>query len=206
MFSQFLRYAILATISTCVTFAQIYTYANVSSDGTNLYATGVMDGNGWPGTSYQHTYTVEPSLTSPDWRHSWNYCSHQYPSASYFYVSCEAVLPIIEEGSYSADITETAVCSLAGRFISWTDPIPITARRATTFYQGCYYYGLGCACPQLACTSGTPTCPSGSAVSGATCTPYMGANWLVLTFFGGPPECFPVGIGFTALPPGGPCN
>ncbi len=204
------RCAILAILhASCVgaSFAQIYIYANASTDGTNLYVTGVMDGNGWPGTNYQHTYTVEPSLTSPNWRYSSAYCSGQYASASYFNVSCEAVLPIVEEGSYSADINETAVCSFAGLFISWPDHIPITVRYATTYYQGCYYSGIGCACPQLACTNGTtPTCPSGATVSGMTCTPYMGANWLVATFLGGPPECFPVGIGFNALPPGGPCN
>jgi len=206
MFNKFLRLAILATISTCVTFAQIYSYANAPSDGTNLWATGVMDGNGWPGTDYQHTYTLEPSLTSPTGRYNSSYCSDQYPSSSYFYESCEAGLPIIEEGSYSADITETAVCSFAGVFFNWPASIPINIGKAITYYKGCIYSGVGCACAQLACTSGTPTCPSGGALSGPTCTPYMWANWLTASFFGGPFECFPIGIAGTWQPPGGPCT
>jgi hypothetical protein len=205
--STFLKYTILATISIGVTFAQVYTYANASSDGTNLYVTGVMDGNGWPGTNFQHTYTVAPSLRSPNGRYSSSYCGGQYSSGSYFDVSCEAVLPVIEEGSYSADITETAVCSFAGLFITWTDLIPISARNATTYYQGCSYYGLGCTCPKTACTGGTtPTCPNGFTISGPTCTPYMWANYSVMTFFGFDVVCYPVGISGNALPPGGPCT
>lgn len=183
--STFLKYAILATISIGVTFAQVYTYANASSDGTNLYVTGVMDGNGWPGTNFQHTYTVDSSLTSPNGRYSSSYCGGQYSSGSYFNVSCGAALPIIEEGSYSADITETAVCSFAGLFIDWPDLIQIDIRYTTTFYTNNDGGTIWCTYHSLACTSGTPTCgvipaPVGVGIFFPPCPAIARSSWLVV--------------------------
>jgi len=100
-----------------------YAYTNGSSDGYNVWVTGVIQNQPCCGPSAIHTYSQVVSITSPSGRS--NNCSFSYdnPAGQYVSYQCETTLSLtgsngaVEAGNYALGGYQQAVCSVAGTFL-----------------------------------------------------------------------------------------
>jgi len=192
-----------------------YTYNNESSDGTNVYATGVIQSSAWYGAlDAVHTYSQSVRITSPSGRTNSCGFSNPAPATQAVNYQCEAVLPVedgsdYETGDYNIVGQQTAVCSQVGTFTNVPFQIPLSIYLAQTYLQGGYAVSGGCYYPSLACSSGTPTCSEGWTLGfGSSCSYYAWAKCIVYKLGSGPnsnpPICTKVGFAGGATGPG-PC-
>jgi len=121
------------------------TYTNISSDGINLYAVGIMQAassnmefcNAQNCVSPTHTYTQSLTLKSPSGRT--NSCSFDYPisASQQFNGSCEGALAFSDEGgTWTVGGNQAAVCSFGGQFYNE----PITMNLPLMHIKAYYYY------------------------------------------------------------------
>jgi hypothetical protein len=100
-----------------------YLYTNTSTDGTNIYLSGVIQADGWY-LSYgaTHTYSQYLRLTSPTGRSSSCSFNSPQPASQSAYYQCQTALSLTnyagssEPGDYAIGGYQQAVCSQAGLF------------------------------------------------------------------------------------------
>ena len=125
----------------CIANAQtVSTYTNQSTSDGVLYSTSVMQTNGWNVPSAFHTYTQYVTITSPTGRSNDCYVSNQVPAEQAYDQTCDTSLSLydgsgnFDGGSYSGTGTQTADCTVVGRFADVPVQLQAGAQRINAYY------------------------------------------------------------------------
>ncbi len=183
----------------------IDTYENSSSDGTYLYATGVVQYVPSYGCSMcasaNHSYTQTVTIRSQSGGSGgYNQCYLQTSASNAENLQCEAIATIDPNaGLYTIEDDPVAICSEIGTFLN-TKLIDYIAI-AISFTQTTPWPMLGPTCPQTpACLPGTTSRCSPTEVitlPGNVCYNYY-QTWLVMVNG----SCLPIGSSVAADGPG----
>jgi hypothetical protein len=205
---QWLLAAAIVCVSASAQEYSIDVYTNLTTDGTNVYATGVLQYS--PGSNCSmcatafHQYQETGQLTSPSGRSAYCNNSAGVGAGSSENLQCSTELALnTDYGNYQMTFNPVATCSVIGVFLS-TVMQPVINVKVTTTYFGPNLPGnpVFCNYPTGACTPGTtPTCgpPHLTAFAFPSCYSYIRSSWLVVNG-----SCT-ASIDFAAGD-GGPCN
>jgi hypothetical protein len=192
-------------------------YTTPSFDGSNVYATGVIQYGVSPGCTMcmiaYHTYADTITITSPSGRQASCNFNQGAAASQPQNLQCEASLGVdsapgvADLGDWSIEAQPSVYCSIMGWLISQGTIIDIISHLGvtTTYYAGCSGTWYSCNCKWLACSSGIPTCQNtGVGLNLGSCSPYMVATYLVF-YIGGVPICAPP-VGTASGKSSGPCS
>ncbi len=154
-------------------------YTTPSSDGTNVYATGVMQvsssspnacGAQGQCPTIIHTYKQTVTITSPSGRTGSCSFNFQQPSTSPFNGQCEAALAISgETGDFTVQDNQIAICALVGEFLNGVINFPIGISLTATNYKQSFASKSSCVY-SVDCDA-TPTCGAAQGYANVTASP-----------------------------------
>src|ERR1022692_4077619 len=143
-------------------------YTTPSTDGTNMYVTGLMQVDmanapvceepSNPCARANHTYTQTVKITSPSGRTASCNFQSAYPALTAVNLRCEASLAIDgEDGTYTSSDDQQADCTIAGEFLYAVTPLQNPLIYIVAYYRR--VVGVGVVAYYTRCNPNT-ACPS----------------------------------------------